>query len=161
MSIVFAFSGCEKDDICDANTPTTPRLVIEFYNYLTVTQTLKNVTNLRVSSTSVVANIDKTAVSKIQVPLQTNTETTTLLFIQNGSDLDLTNNNTDILTFNYKTYDVYVSRACGFKTLFNLDPADPITKSEPTIPDGAWIKNIVVVKPNLESENEVHVKIYF
>jgi hypothetical protein len=33
--------------------------------------------------------------------------------------------------------------------------------SEPATPDGAWIKNIVVIKPNLESENEIHVKIYF
>ena len=26
--IALSFSGCEKDDICDADTVTTPRLVI-------------------------------------------------------------------------------------------------------------------------------------
>jgi hypothetical protein len=30
--IVYSFSSCEKDDICDANTVTTARLVISFYD---------------------------------------------------------------------------------------------------------------------------------
>ena len=41
------FSSCEKDDICDTNTPTTPKIVIEFYDVANPT-TLKNVTNLGV-----------------------------------------------------------------------------------------------------------------
>ena len=32
LIVLLSLSGCEKDDICDANTPTTPRLVIDFYN---------------------------------------------------------------------------------------------------------------------------------
>mgnify|MGYP006353373257 FL=1 len=34
LAVAFTFSSCEKDDICDANTPTTPRLVIGFYDFL-------------------------------------------------------------------------------------------------------------------------------
>ena len=56
---------------------------------------------------------------------------------------------------------VYISRACGYKTLFNLNSLSGIVQTEPLTPDGTWIKNIVVVKPNLETENEVHVQIYF
>ena len=33
LLFAFGLSGCEKDDICDANTPTTPRLIISFYDY--------------------------------------------------------------------------------------------------------------------------------
>ena len=47
LLVVFAFSGCEKDDICDANTATTPRLVLSFYDISNST-VLKNVTRLKV-----------------------------------------------------------------------------------------------------------------
>jgi phage-related holin len=43
--IVYSFSSCEKDDICDANTVTT-RLVISFYD-VTNSSILKNATNLK------------------------------------------------------------------------------------------------------------------
>ena len=43
--IAITFSSCEKDDICDANTPTTPRLIIDFYDATNPTA-LKNVINL-------------------------------------------------------------------------------------------------------------------
>ena len=42
-----SFSSCEKDDICEATTPTTPKLVIEFYDVLNRT-VKKNVNNLAV-----------------------------------------------------------------------------------------------------------------
>ena len=43
----FSFSSCEKDDICDANTPTTPRMVIKFFDINNPTVE-KSVTNLKV-----------------------------------------------------------------------------------------------------------------
>jgi len=65
------------------------------------------------------------------------------------------------LQFNYSTQEVYISRACGFKTLFTLKPTNPIVTTEPFNSPSSWIKNIVIVKSNLENENEVHVKIFF
>ncbi len=161
LLITFSFSGCEKDDICDANTATTPRLIIEFYDNALAIPTLKNVTNLGIISPSQPSGFKFSSISKIQVPLKTDGTTVTYNFVQNGSDTDITNDNTDVLTFNYTTYDVFVSRACGYKTLFNLNPTSAVVATEPTIPDGTWIKNIEIVKPNLESENEVHIKIKF
>ena len=43
----FSFWNCEKDDICAETTPTTPRVVIEFYDAANPT-VLKSVTNLGV-----------------------------------------------------------------------------------------------------------------
>jgi len=43
LLFVFSLLGCEKDDICESTTPTTPRLVIEFYDFNASTATLKNV----------------------------------------------------------------------------------------------------------------------
>jgi hypothetical protein len=157
----FLFAGCEKDDICTDTTPTTPRLVIEFYDNDEATPTLKNVTNLDVIDPSFTEGPEFTGVSKIQIPLRTEATTTVLRFIQNGSDSITTNDNVDVLTFYYTTENIYVSRACGYKTLFNLNPTNAFVQTEPTVADGAWIKNITIVKYNLENENEIHVKIKF
>jgi len=161
LLFVFLLVGCEKDDICDANTPTTPRLVIEFYDFNASTETLKNVTNLGVIAPSFIEGIGFNGVNKIQVPLKTTEDTTTLRFIQNGSDTNITNDNEDILKFNYSRNEVYISRACGFKTLFTLNTTSPIVPTEPFSSASSWIKNIVIVKANLEKENEVHIKIFF
>ena len=160
LVVVFSFSGCEKDDICDASTSTTPRLVIQFYESASPTLTLKSVTALGVAAPGFTTGMSFSG-SKIMIPLKIDANTTTYRFIQNGADSDPTNDNEDILTFNYTSKKIYVSRACGYKMLFDLDATNPIIQSEPAVPDGAWIKNIIVVKPNLETENEVHVQIYF
>ncbi len=157
MLLAVSFWNCEKDDICAEGTPTTPRVIIEFYD-ATATTTLKNVTSLGVIEPTFATGFAFTAVSKIQVPLRTNATTTTLNFIQNGSDTDTSNDNIDAVTFNYETQEVYISRACGYKMIFQLDAIDGVI----TTPDANnWIQNIVVTQPDIENENEVHVKIYF
>ncbi len=168
LLVAFSFSSCEKDDICDAATSTTPRLVIEFYDSLIATPTLKNLTNLKAvasgMSDGVVFNTTLsitnplryvTNTSKIYLPLDPSATTTTYTLTNNFGD---TTANADVLTFNYTKNEVYVSRACGYKYLFNLTN----TNTNILTPDTSnWIKNIIIVKPNLETENEVHIKIYF
>jgi hypothetical protein len=157
IGIACSFFNCEKDDICAEGTPVTPRIIIQFYNAARPT-VLKNVTQLGVIEPNNTSGISFTGISKIQVPLKSTTDVTTLQFIQNGSDTDTTNDNVDVLTFTYQRIDKYVSRACGFKTLFYLDETNPVVLSA----DGNnWIQNIQVIQPNIENENEVHVKIYF
>ena len=157
MLLAVSFWNCEKDDICAEGTPTTPRVIIEFYD-ATATTTLKNVTSLGVIEPTFATGFAFTAVSKIQVPLRTNATTTTLNFIQNGSDTDTSNDNIDAVTFNYETQEVYISRAGGYKMIFQLEAIDGVI----TTPDANnWIQNIVVTQPDIENENEVHVKIYF
>jgi hypothetical protein len=153
----FTLSSCEKDDICAEGTPVTPRVIVEFYKFVTPT-VLENVTNLGLIEPTLSTGYSFTAVSKIQVPLKTTADITTLHFIQNGSDTDTTNDNIDVITFNYQRVDKYVSRACGFKTLFYLNVTNPVVL---TADGNNWIQNIVVTQPNIENENEVHVKIYF
>lgn len=157
LLLAVSFWNCEKDDICAEGTPVTPRVIIEFYNAATPT-VLKNVTNLGVIEPTLSTGFSFTAISKIQVPLKTTADITTLRFIQNGSDTDITNDNIDVITFNYQRVDEYVSRACGFKTLFYLNETNPVVL---TADGNNWIQNIVVTQPNIENENEVHVKIYF
>ena len=151
------FSSCEKDDICDVNTPTTPKVVIEFYDVANPT-TLKNVTNLGVIAPGFTSGFGFTATSKIKVPLKTFEDSSVLYFIQNGSIDPTTDDNLDEITFNYNRKTVFVSRACGYKTLFTLNSTNPITVT----PDSNnWIQNVIVSQPNIENEDETHIKIYF
>ena len=150
-------SGCEKDDICDANTPTTPKVVIEFYDAANPT-TIKNVANLGIIAPGFTNGFGFTATSKIKVPLKTFQDTSILHFIKNGSIDPTTDDNLDEITFNYSRKTVYVSRACGYKTLFTLNTTNPITVT----PDSNnWIQNVIVSQPNIKSEDETHIKIYF
>ena len=157
LLLAVSFWNCEKDDICAEGTPVTPRLIIEFYDAANPT-VLKNVTNLGVIESTLTEGFGFTGVSKIQVPLRTTADFTSLNFIQNGSDTNTTNDNIDAITFNYFRVDEYISRACGFKTLFFLNDTNAIVLT----PDSNnWIQNIIITQTNIETENEVHVKIYF
>ena len=157
LLISFFFSGCEKDDICDAATATTPKVVIEFYDAVATT-TPKNVTNLKITAAGFTTELKYNAVSKIKVPLKTFTDVAVLNFNLNGSIDPTTDDNSDEITFNYTRKSAYVSRACGYKTTFVLDATTPVSVT----PDGNnWIQNITVSQPNIENENETHVKIYF
>ncbi|MET3027840.1 DUF6452 family protein [Flavobacterium sp. UW10123] len=169
LLFTFGLSSCEKDDICDANTPTTPRLVITFYDIANPTKT-KNVSNLKVigdeMEQGIVFNenlaVDDslryvTNASTVMIPLKVNDNTTTFKFIYNS--LNPAAINTDVLKFNYSTQNVYVSRACGFKTIFQLRNTLPIVQTDP---DGSiWMTDVTLENPNIELENETHIKVYF
>jgi hypothetical protein len=156
--LTIAFSSCEKDDICDATTATTPKLVIEFYDILNPT-VKKNVTNLAVKEINTTTSLAFTGTSKIQIPLRTSQDLTKYSFILNSTDVAI--DNEDFLQFNYARQTIFVSRACGFKTNFTLDSTIPYIKTETSIPDGYWIQNVVITTSNITTENEIHVKIYF
>ena len=158
LSIVLAasFWNCEKDDICAEGTPTTPNLVIEFYD--TTTGEVKNVTNLGVIATGQESGFSYSNVSKIIFPLKTFQDTTVIQFVQNGTDEDTANDNSDEITFNYARLETYVSRACGFKTTFELNPTDGAVLTTDT---DNWIQNITIAQPSILDENETHIKIYF
>ncbi|MBG6109589.1 hypothetical protein IWX84_000448 [Flavobacterium sp. CG_9.10] len=170
LVLVFAlsFSSCEKDDICDANTPTTPRMVITFYDFANPS-VLKNVTDLKVVGAGltdgVIFNATASGESKfltsgntISIPLKTNEDTTGFSFTLNSGNSNPALVNVDNIKFDYTRKDVFVSRACGFKTVFTLNATNSYTH---TIAADKWIKYISVEKSNIENENETHIKIFF
>ncbi len=165
LLFALSFSACEKDDICDANTSTTPRLIIDFYD-ITNPTLRKNVTNLGIIANGMDTGILFTGVNKIQVPLRLTENSTKYRFILNSGNTNPDLIYTDTLEFNYSRKTVFVSRACGYKTLFDLNndvalPDPYILNNNPAVTQGIWIQNIAVEKYNLESENETHIIIYF
>jgi hypothetical protein len=167
LLFAFGLSGCEKDDICDANTPTTPRLIITFYDINNPT-VRKKVTNLKVvgldQDEGIIFNesaLDEakylTSSDSIAVPLRTNAETTTYDFILNSGNPNPLLINSDRLTFAYTHQETYVSRACGFKSVFQ---SLTLQRTDPNA-DGFWMQDIFIINPNIEYENETHIKVFF
>jgi hypothetical protein len=171
LLVIVTSSSCEKDDICDANTPTTPRLVIDFYN-ISNPSVKKNVTDLKVigegMKEGIIFNEGATGEeqylangSTISIPLKTDVNTTTYDFILNYGNPNPTLVDTDKVTFNYTRNDVFVSRACGFKTLFTFVPNNPIIHDAVPVTKNKWMQFINIEKTNIDNENETHIKIYF
>lgn len=159
LLLTFSFSGCEKDDVCDTNTSVTPRVIIEFYDFSQQT-VLKNVSNLKVHATAELDTIPVfTSVSKIELPLNPILETTS--YTLNLNSTIPTSANTDILTFNYTTQQIYISRACGFKNIYKLNSPFGVVLTDATTSDGKWIRKIDIETTNIDDENTTHIKIYF
>jgi len=154
LLLAVSFWNCEKDDICAEGTPVTPRVIIEFFDAADP-ETPKNVTNLGVIATGSTDGFAFNGTNKIEVSLRTNVDTTELDFVLNGADNDPANDETVTLTFNYERSNVFISRACGYKTIFNL------TNVLPTDFTGTWISSLTIEQPNIINENETHIKIYF
>lgn len=171
LPFTFGLSSCEKDDICDANTPTTPRLVISFY-YITTPALKQNVTRLKVIgegqpegivfNKSAIVDEDKyvTSGDSIAIPLKTDQDSATFSFILNSNSTNAALANTDQIKINYTRQNVYVSRACGFKTIYKLATQNPLEVTD-SGNDGLWIQLAEPENPNIEFENETHVKVFF
>ncbi|WP_268846042.1 DUF6452 family protein [Flavobacterium aestivum] len=167
----FASSSCEPDDICDPATPTTPRMLIKFYDITTPSQQ-RNVKNLKVigegMSQGVILNptgIDDAKYlangNSILLPLKTDADVVKYKFILNYGDKNPLIVNEDNLEFKYTRENIYVSRACGFKTIFKLDQSNPYILTDSTPADEKWIRYLIVAQTNITYENETIVKIYF
>ena len=161
-------SSCEKDDICPEATPTTPQLVIRFYDIVDNDQT-KSVSNLYAygldDSNNVILfeGLNVSTTDSIAIPLRTGQISTRFIL---HSDFEIEENdpddpdddvilgNPDEITVNYTPEDVYVSRACGFKTVFrNL--------SFVVDNDGDnWIINSSVVINDVEQQTQAHVQVF-
>ena len=95
--------------------------------------------------------------TKVLLPLRAAQDSTKYSLILNSTVA--TSANEDFLEFNYARKNIYVSRACGYKTLFELQGSPPITDT--SIPENFWIKNLIVTTTKINDESETHIKIYF
>jgi hypothetical protein len=167
----FASSSCEPDDICDPNTATTPRMLIQFYD-ITFPSQQKNVTNLKVIGEGMTEGVVLTPTAtgdakyvtnanSILLPLKTEADIVNYKFILNYGNKNPLLINEDNLEFKYTRENAYVSRACGFKTIFSLDVSNPFTLTDSAITDGKWIQYVIVAQNNITYENETIIKIFF
>lgn len=132
VSVIFTMGttiSCERDDICPESTSTTPNLLIDFLDYENQ-ENSKNVFDLLVigaDNDDALALYDST--DDIALPLKTTEDSTQFILIKgievndndtpdDTSDDFLEGGNSDTVTINYTRKEVYVSRACGYITIF-------------------------------------------
>ncbi len=153
--ITLFITGCEKDEICLEET--TPRLVIRFYDNANPSE-FKSVSNLNVQIEGIEGDYFESNVStdSIAIPIKVTDDITKFKLTINKDDGDDTNDNTDIFDLNYSREDVFVSRSCGYKTIFH----DAETNLE--LDNNNWIIDIKTVADPQEiiDQKSKHVKVF-
>lgn len=160
--------SCERDDLCPESTPTTPSLIISTFD-VSDQESKKNVFGLRIQGVGiddVLSGFNVVSTDSIVLPLNTNTNTSQYklhsdyTYDDNGTpDIttdDIIGGNEDIITINYTREEVYVSRACGYKTIFK-----DVTISVEN--DGNnWIQQIQSVNnpQSVEDETAAHFNLF-
>lgn len=150
--------SCEKDDICAGTTPTTPSLFIEFYQKESPSEP-KVISKLEYYVEGSIKVDSVKNVNNMKLPLRTDSDITKWYLRYNGTEGTVKFTNTDILEFHYKRTVTYVSRACGYKTTFKLDP-EPNPFLTDFNDDDFWITDLNVITTNIENEDKAHIKIY-
>ena len=154
--ILFAINGCTRDDICAETTQTTPMLIVVFKN-AAIPSEAKEAVGLTIETTFENSQIvlDNQTTDSIAIPLNAGADLTQYRFTINSDSIPNLPN-TDMVAFNYDREDIYVNRACSFKTIYNNLEAS--VEDEGT---GNWIFQIDVTALNntVEDENDTHITI--
>ncbi|MDO1500847.1 DUF6452 family protein [Winogradskyella maritima] len=168
--IAFMLVACERDDICPESTPTTPRLLVEFYDSADP-ETIKSVLGFTVygeglydpnaqnpdTSKLLVNNANTSAVALPLIIGEDGEQTTTRYIFERDSNTD--NNNIDILEITYTTTLEFVSRACGFKAIFT-DLQVEIVDDEDNWMNTTGFSEGNVNAITVENEADAHVFIF-
>ncbi|MGE5943352.1 MAG: DUF6452 family protein [Flavobacteriales bacterium] len=161
--------SCERDDICPASTPTTPNLIIEFYDS-TNPETVKFVPLLRVqgvNNDTVLEGYNGVNKDELILPLRTDTTATQYRlrkdYTNNNAGTpddpsdDFPNGNEDIITIKYTTEQIFVSRACGYKTVFR----NVTLTIEPDSSNWILSRQSVTDNQSVEDETTAHFYLLF
>lgn len=157
LMIAFHSVSCERDDICI--DPVTPKLILRFYD-IENPELFKQVLNLKVNIAGTEEDYTNETITaltdSIALPINVSTDQTSyILTLQANEDLEI-EENSDTFLISYTQEDLFVSRPCGFKAIFN--EVVPEVQED----DDNWIGRFVVVGNPLDitNENSAHVKIY-
>ena len=142
---LFLNSSCEPDDVCSEANPSTPQLVFRLYDSSQPNE-LKAVDTLRIMSLGDQAPLEFINTDSIVFPLQVNAN-------KINTDLTISNGATDRIEIDYLSNDVYLNRACGFQSTFQIHT---IEVDQPA----NWINSIEIVTNEVIIDTLAHAKIY-
>lgn len=168
ITLIISYYSCERDDICPESTPTTPSLIIDVFDFNNQ-DNRKNIFDLviiGVDNPDILPGYNFVSSNNLILPLKTTDNTTQYRLVKeasinnNGTPDDSTDDfidgNYDTITINYSRREVFVSRACGFKTIF-----ENVTISIEDDTDN-WILSQQPLNPNqsVEDETTTHFNIF-
>ena len=140
--------SCEKDDFCIDSI--TPNMIIRFYDAANTSNT-KSVSNLTVNPEGLDVIYSNESLDSIVIPL----DVTSDQIIYNFSK----GNNQDIITIDYDVEEVFVSRSCGFKAIFNNVTVTSDVSNDWIIGLTEASENTITI-PTIENESAAHLQIF-
>jgi hypothetical protein len=159
LFLIIIFS-CEKDDICADTVQTTPRLVIEFYDLTAPDKELAvaGLYAIGLDTDALEVPITNEIVmtrTSIALPLKTDDFETEFVLYKSYDIVDgVVRGNPDIIKVTYSTENLYISRACGYITNFEIQTFSIAEDSD------QWMRNSEILNYEITNENEIHVKIF-
>ena len=148
LLVLILIVGCEPDDICIEGSTGTSELIIIFHDFDNP-DSRKEIQNLNVVGSVNQNDFESlffTTIDSITLPLRKFSSSTNYKFVLNDDD----NMIVDELTIFYTPNDIFINRACGFKTIF-----EELNVSY----SNNWIKNIVILNNTLSDNNNANIKI--
>ena len=146
--IALLISSCEKDDFCIE--PITPNMIIRFYNATNISET-KAVNDLTINISNLDSIYTNVSLDSVVIPL----DVTSNQIIYNFSS----GTNVDILTIDYEIEEVFVSRSCGFKAIFNNVTITSDVSNDWIIGLTETLENTITI-PTINDESAAHVQIF-
>lgn len=156
VGLLFVLTGCQHNDICIEEQPSTPKLIVKFFDS-EITRQVKPIDDFNareVGSEDFYFDAPVTD-TVLSLPLKTDKEFTTYEFVVNQEDS--VEQKSDTLKFVYKPVDVYISRPCGFISNFEDFKVDSTNQTSLK----NWIIDAATPHSNIISdEEEAHLYIY-
>ena len=146
--IALLISSCEKDDFCIE--PITPNMIVRFYNATNISET-KAVNDLTINISNLDSIYTNVSIDSVVIPL----DVTSNQIIYNFSS----GTNVDILTIDYEIQEVFVSRSCGFKAIFNNVTITSDVSNDWIIGLTETLENTITI-PTINDESAAHVQIF-
>ena len=146
--IALLISSCEKDDFCIE--PITPNMIIRFYNATNISET-KAVNDLTINISNLDSIYTNVSLDSVVIPL----DVTSNQIIYNFSS----GTNVDILTIDYEIEEVFVSRSCGFKAIFNNVTVTSDVSNDWIIGLTETLENTITI-PTIDDESAAHIQIF-
>ena len=146
--IALLISSCEKDDFCIE--PITPNMIVRFYNATNISET-KAVNDLTINISNLDSIYTNVSLDSVVIPLDV-TSNQIIYNFSSGSNLD-------ILTIDYEIEEVFVSRSCGFKAIFNNVTITSDVSNDWIIGLTETLENTITI-PTIDDESAAHVQIF-
>ncbi len=145
-------SSCEPDDICLTSIPDTPKLIIGFYDASSGLK--KEVNNLKIRGINSELPYLFQTTDSIAIPLKNLEKITSYSFIKNSKENIKDSGNDDHVLINYQYNHIYISRACGYMSNYDLDK---IIVENDSI---NWVVKSEIISSAINDEKAIHVKIF-
>lgn len=152
MIIGFYLISCEPDDICLTTIPDTPKLIIGFFDESTGLK--KEVLDLKVRGNNREEIYLFQTTDSISLPLKNLEKITSYALVKNFNENINDLGNRDHLLVSYQYNHIYISRACGYMS--NYDINQVVVEND----NSNWIIKSEIINSQVKDEKTIHVKVF-